>query len=29
METYCKTEHLADFPGISEGSPELGKKLET
>jgi 4-carboxymuconolactone decarboxylase len=27
METYYKSQHLADFPKISESSPELGKKF--
>ena len=27
METYYKKQHLADFPKIAEGSPELGKKF--
>ena len=27
METYYKSQHLADFAKISEGSPELGKKF--
>ena len=27
METYYSSQHLADFPKISEGSPELGKKF--
>lgn len=27
METYYKRQHLADFPRIAEGSPELGRKF--
>ena len=27
METYYKSQHLTDFPKITEGSPELGKKF--
>jgi len=27
MDPYYKREHLADFPKISDGSPELGKKF--
>jgi alkylhydroperoxidase/carboxymuconolactone decarboxylase family protein len=27
LETYYKTQHLADFGKISEGSPDLGKKF--
>ena len=27
METYSKSQHLADFGKISESSPELGKKF--
>ncbi len=27
METYYKTQHLADFGKIGEGSPDLGKKF--
>jgi 4-carboxymuconolactone decarboxylase len=27
MDSYYKPQHLADFPKISEGSPELGKKF--
>jgi 4-carboxymuconolactone decarboxylase len=27
METYYKSQHLADFPKIAEGSPDLGKKF--
>ena len=27
METYYKSQHLADFGRISESSPELGKKF--
>jgi len=27
METYYKSQHLADFAKISDGSPELGKKF--
>ena len=27
METYYKSQHLADFPKIAEGSPELGRKF--
>jgi 4-carboxymuconolactone decarboxylase len=27
METYYKSQHLADFQKISESSPELGKKF--
>jgi 4-carboxymuconolactone decarboxylase len=27
METYYKSQHLADFGKISESSPELGKKF--
>ena len=27
METYYKSQHLADFSRIAEGSPELGKKF--
>jgi 4-carboxymuconolactone decarboxylase len=27
METYYKSQHLADFPRIAEGSPELGRKF--
>ena len=27
METYYKSQHLADFGKISEASPELGKKF--
>jgi alkylhydroperoxidase/carboxymuconolactone decarboxylase family protein len=27
VDTYYKSQHLADFPKIAEGSPELGKKF--
>jgi len=27
MDSYYKPQHLADFPKISEGNPELGKKF--
>lgn len=27
LESYYKTQHLADFGKIAEGSPELGKKF--
>lgn len=27
LETYYSKQHLAEFPKISEGSPELGKKF--
>ena len=27
MDSYYKPQHLADFPKIAEGSPELGKKF--
>jgi alkylhydroperoxidase/carboxymuconolactone decarboxylase family protein len=27
LDTHYKREHLADFPKIAEGSPELGKKF--
>lgn len=27
MESYYKSQHLADFPKIAESSPELGKKF--
>ena len=27
MDPYYTSQHLADFPKISEGSPDLGKKF--